>query len=107
MSTMHTFDDVSPTLKLVVEKLSVGSISKPVVIQLADETKAYRILRLNKKIDSHIANLVDDFSMIKEFAIKIKQQEEMSNWIDKTLDKTYIKINDSITECEFKNKWIK
>jgi peptidyl-prolyl cis-trans isomerase SurA len=107
MSTMHTFDDMSPVLKLVVEKLSVGNISKPTVIQLADETKAYRILRLNKKIDSHLANLVDDFSMIKEFAIKIKQQEEMSNWIDKTLDKTYIKINDSITECEFKNKWIK
>ena len=107
MSTMHAFDDMSPTLKLVVEKLSVGSISKPVVIQLADETKAYRILRLNKKIDSHTANLVDDFSMIKEFVIKIKQQEEISNWIDKTLAKTYIKINDSITECEFKNKWIK
>ena len=107
MSTMHTFDDMSPTLKLVVEKLSVGSISKPAVIQLADETKAYRILRLNKKIDSHTANLVDDFSMIKEFAIKIKQQDELFNWIGKTLDKTYVKINDSIAECEFKNKWIK
>ncbi len=107
MSTMHTFDDMSPILKFVVEKLSVGNISKPTVIQLADETKAYRILRLNKKIDSHLANLVDDFSMIKELAIKIKQQEKISNWIDKTLDKTYIKLNDSITECKFKNKWIK
>lgn len=107
MSTMHTFDDMSLALKLVVEKLSEGSISKPEVIQLVDETKAYRILRLNKKIDSHIANLVDDFSIIKEFAIKIKQQAEISNWIDKTIDETYIKINDSIIKCEFKNKWIK
>jgi peptidyl-prolyl cis-trans isomerase SurA len=104
---MHTLDEMSPALKLVVEKLSVGNLSTPAVIQLADETKAYRILRLNKKIDSHLANLVDDFSMIKDFAIKIKQQDELFNWIEKTLDKTYIKINDSISECEFKNKWIK
>ncbi len=107
MSTMHTFDDMSPALKLVVDKLSVGNISKPTVIQLADETKAYRILRLNKKIVSHQANLVEDFAMIKDFAIKIKQQDRLYNWIEKSIDNTYIKINDSFSKCEFKNKWIK
>jgi len=107
MSIIHTFDDMSPALKIVVEKILVGNMSEPTVIQLADERKAYRILRLNKKIDSHTANLVDDFSMIKEFAIKIKQQDELFNWIGRTLKKTYVKVNDSISECEFKNKWIK
>ena len=107
MSTMHTLNDMSASLKLKVQGLEVGDISSPAIIQLADESAAYRILKLNKKVELHTANLVDDFSMIKEFAIKIKQQEEISNWIDKTLDKTYVKINDSIAECEFKNKWIK
>ncbi|MDC0249317.1 peptidylprolyl isomerase, partial [Flavobacteriales bacterium] len=35
MSIIHTFDDMSPELKIVVEKTLVGNISNPSVIQLA------------------------------------------------------------------------
>jgi peptidyl-prolyl cis-trans isomerase SurA len=107
MSTLHVIDEMSPTLKFVVENLKEGSFSSPAVAQIPDETKAYRILKLNKKIDEHKANLVDDFSMIKDFAINIKKQEELMKWIAKTISNTYIKINDDISACEFKNKWVK
>ena len=107
MSTMHTIEDMAPALKYTVEKLSEGDISTPAVIQMPDETKAYRILRLNKKIEAHTANLVDDFSMIKDYAISIKKQDELIRWIAKTIEKTYIKINKEISNCEFKNKWLK
>ena len=63
--------------------------------------------KLNKKIEEHKANLVDDFSMIKDFAINIKKQEELMKWIEKTISNTYIKINNDISACEFKNKWVK
>jgi peptidyl-prolyl cis-trans isomerase SurA len=107
MSTMHTIDEMVPALKYNVEKLKEGEVSSASVIQMPDETKAYRILRLNKRIESHKANLTDDFSMIKDFAINIKKQDELMAWIAKTIAKTYIKINDGISDCEFKNKWIK
>jgi hypothetical protein len=51
--------------------------------------------------------LVDDFSMIKDFALNIKKQDELIVWIQKTINKTYIKINSEILNCEFKNNWIK
>ncbi len=107
MSTLHTINDMAPALKYAVEKLDIGAISIPSVIQMLDETKAYRILKLNKRIEEHKANLVDDFSMIKDFAINIKKQEELMKWIAKTISNTYIKINDDISSCEFKNKWVK
>ena len=107
MSTMHTIDDMAPALKYIVEKLGVYEMSSPALMQMHDETQAYRILKLNKRIDSHKANLVDDFSMIKDFAINFKKQDELMKWIDKTIDKTYIKINHSILNCEFKNKWVR
>ena len=107
MSTLHAIDEMSPALKFVVENLEEGSFSSPAVTQIPDETKAYRILKLNKRIEEHTANLVDDFSMIKDFAINIKKQEELMNWIAKTISNTYIKINDDISVCEFKNKWVK
>ena len=107
MSTLHAIDEMSPTLKFAVENLEEGSFSSPAVAQMPDETKAYRILKLNKRIEEHKANLVDDFSMIKDFAINIKKQEELMKWIAKTISNTYIKINDDISACEFKNKWVK
>ena len=107
MSTMHTIDDMAPALKYTVEKLKVAEISSSALMQMPDETQAYRILKLTKKIESHTANLVDDFSMIKDFAINLKKQDELMVWIQKTIDKTYIKINEDLLNCGFKNKWVK
>jgi len=107
MSTLHTINDMAPALKYAVEKLDIGAISTPSVIQMQDETKAYRILRVSNKIHEHKANLVDDFSMIKEFAINLKKQDLLVKWIAKKISTSFVKINDDILACEFKNKWVK
>ena len=65
-----------------------------------------KLLKINKKIASHTANLVDDFSMISDVVLNVKKQEELLNWIQLTIDKTHIKISEELKECEFKNKWI-
>ena len=107
MSTMHTIEDMAPALRYTVEKLSVFEISTPAIMQMPDLAQAYRILKLTKRIESHPANLVDDFLMIKDFAVDIKKQDELILWIQRTINNTYIKINDGILDCAFKNKWVK
>jgi len=107
MSTFHTLDDMAPVLRLVVDKLAEGEISSPSVIQMQDEKKAYRILRLNKRVETHKANLVDDFAKIKEYAINAKKQETLDEWVDKTIAETYIRLSGSLAECELANKWSK
>ncbi len=107
MSAMHIIDEMDPALKYTVEKLTVDDISSPILIKMPDETQAYQILKLNKKIEAHPANLIDDFSMIKDLAQNIKKQDKLINWIQKTINKTYIKINNGILNCTFKNKWRK
>ena len=103
---MHILDDIDPSLKYSVDKLNVNQISEPVIMQLPDQSSAYRLLKINKKIASHTANLVDDFSMISDVVLNVKKQEELLNWIQLTIDKTHIKISEELKECEFKNKWI-
>jgi len=107
MSTLHILDDMAPALRLVVESLAEGGVSAPSVIQMQDENKAYRILRLNKRIETHKANLVDDFSKIKEYSMNAKKQETLEKWMNKTIAKTYIKLSDTLSECELANKWNK
>jgi len=107
MSTLHILDDMAPALRLVVESLAEGEVSAPSVIQTQDENKAYRILRLNKRVETHKANLVDDFSKIKEYSINTKKQEILEKWMNKTITKTYIRLSDALSECELANKWNK
>ena len=107
MSTLHILDDMASALRLVVESLAEGEVSAPSVIQMQDENKAYRILRLNKRIETHKANLVDDFSKIKEYSINAKKQETLEKWMNKTIAKTYIRLSDTLSECELANKWNK
>ena len=107
MSTLHIVDEMPSALRYTVEKLIVNEVSSPSVMTMPDETQAYRILRVNKRIESHMANLVDDFSMIKEFAINLKKQEKLMDWIQKTINKTYIRINNDLLNCSFKSNWVK
>ena len=107
MSTMHTLDDMSASLRLKVQSLEVGDIASTAIIQMSDESAAYRILKLNKKVEAHKANLVDDFTIIKDFAVNAKKQEVLLKWVNQTISKTFIKLNKGIANCEFKNNWIK
>mgnify|MGYP001469339263 FL=1 len=107
MSTLHILDDMAPALRLVVESLAEGEASAPSVIQMQDENKVYRILRLNKRVETHKANLVDDFSKIKEYSINAKKQEILEKWMRKTIEKTYIRLSDTLSKCELANKWNK
>ena len=107
MSTLHILDDMAPALRLVVESLAEGEASSPSVIQMQDENKVYRILRLNKRVETHKANLVDDFSKIKEYSINAKKQEILEKWMRKTIEKTYIRLSDTLSKCELANKWNK
>ena len=107
MSTSHTLEDMAPALRLVIEKLKETEVSSPAVIQMQDENKAYRILRLNKRTEQHKANLVDDFSKIKEYSINAKKQETLEKWKSITIAKTYIKLSDEIAKCELAKNWSK
>jgi peptidyl-prolyl cis-trans isomerase SurA len=107
MSTLHTLEDMAPALRLVIEKLKETQVSSPAVIQMQDENKAYRILRLNKRTEQHKANLVDDFSKIKEYSINAKKQETLEKWKSITIAKTYIKLSDELSKCELAKNWSK
>ena len=107
MSNMHIIEDMDPSLKFLVKDLDESEFSSPNIFSNSDETNAYRLIKVKSKLNAHKANLSDDFSMIKEFALNMKRQDELFDWIKRTVDITYIKINSNILSCNFKNKWIK
>jgi len=107
MSTLYSYDDMPLSLKLLLENLAVGEMTYPTNIQINEGDNFYRIIKINKRIDSHQANLVDDFTIIKDFTLNLKRQELLSNWIEDKIKITYIKLNQNLDPCSFQNNWIK
>ena len=107
MSSLINFDNISSDFKIVVNDMQVGEISKPVVINFSENKDLFRIIKINKRIESHIANIVDDFNYVKELTINNKKEKITLEWINNKINKTYINLNENLLECNFRNNWNK
>ena len=106
MSTLHILDDLNSSFKYKISNLKVNELSEPLQLKDNENQDVYKIIRVNKLIKSHKANLSDDFSLIKQFAINFKKQNELMQWIQNTVSDTYIVFVHDLSDCNFKNKWI-
>ena len=106
-SSLFTIDQLSPSIRYVVEKMNEGDMSSISQYIMSDGMKAYRIIKINRKIDEHKANLVDDFTQINDVALNTKKQNKISKWIEQKISNTYIRLTEDIADCETLKKWKK
>ncbi|MCK4569206.1 MAG: peptidylprolyl isomerase [Bacteroidales bacterium] len=97
--------DLDPQVSFVIDKLKVGELSNPVLMETEDGKQAYRLLYLKKRTLPHRANLREDYNKIQEWALEEKKAKTFQEWIAKKAEKTYIRINDKFRECEFEFDW--
>ena len=70
-----------------------------------DQREAYRIVRLDKKMPEHKANLTDDYDRISEAALQEAKDKKLLAWSEKMIKNTYIRIADEYKDCEFRLNW--
>jgi len=104
-STTFDAEQLEPQVSFVIDKMNVGEISNPVPMKTEDKKDAYRILLLKEKTQPHKANLVDDYTRIRQWALQDKQMKTMDEWIDSKVKDTYIRIIDEYKTCGFDHKW--
>jgi len=104
-TTQFEVSDLNPQVSFVIDKLKVGEVSQPVMMETEDGKEAYRLLYLKKRSLPHRANLKEDYNQIQGWALADKQGQVFKEWVDKKASKTYIKINDKFRECEFEYDW--
>ncbi|MDX5325981.1 MAG: peptidylprolyl isomerase [Bacteroidota bacterium] len=104
--TKYEINMLDKTMFLMIEKLEPGQISRPGFFRVNGNKEAFRIIKLINKIDPHKANLRDDYTRIKQFALSRKQAEAMEEWINNRSKDTYIKINTLYYQCDFEYDWL-
>ncbi len=99
-SSFH-LDDLPPTEFNVIRDLEVDELSRPFQSVDDKQKKVFKIVKLISKTDPHVANLEQDYNLLKNMAKQMKQQELIQNWIAEKLKSTYISIDESYGNCNF------
>ena len=103
--TLFDASELDQQVSVTVNRMKVGEISAPVPMKTSDNKDAYRLLYLKKKTEPHKANLNDDYTLIREWALQQKREEIINKWIANNSKKAYIKVIDDFRDCDFKFDW--
>ncbi len=94
-------NELDPSLYEIVSALEIGEISEPRPYQYGeDEKRAFRIVKLNNRIEEHVANLEQDYQLIRSYALQDKRQEVITNWIERLRDEMYVEYRIPIPELD-------
>ncbi|HBX49912.1 MAG: hypothetical protein A2275_10315 [Bacteroidetes bacterium RIFOXYA12_FULL_35_11] len=107
-NTKFEDDHIDPKTKFVIQNLKIGEISKPFETKDDRGKQVYKIVSVKSKVKTHAANLTDDYKEIQDMAVAMEKQKTVKNWINKKIESTYLKIDESYKNCTFEyGKWNK
>jgi peptidyl-prolyl cis-trans isomerase SurA len=104
-SSLFETSQLDPAVFFVIDKMEVKEISKPVPFKTEEHKDAYRLLYLKRRTEPHRANLKDDYDKIQQWSLESKKSEAIHNWILDSLGETYINVDSSYQDCNFKYNW--
>lgn len=91
-----------------VSTLEVGEMSAPFEMINKNGERVCALIRLKSRIDTHVANMQDDFQVLKNILQNRKQEEEINKWIEQKQRVTYIRMSPEWRNCKFKYpNWVK
>jgi peptidyl-prolyl cis-trans isomerase SurA len=99
--------DLDPKVFVVLDKLVVGQISAPQAFEEQGGKQGYRILRLNKRTDPHVMDLVEDYPLVQRAAEGSVTQRVMDEWLKEKVASTYIHIIPDYAGCHFQHQWVR
>ena len=104
-STLFDASELDQQVSFTINRMEVGQISEPVPMKTDNNKDAYRLLYLKRKTSPHKANLKDDYTLIRDWAMQQKREEIINKWIADNSQKAYIRIIDDYRDCDFRFDW--
>jgi peptidyl-prolyl cis-trans isomerase SurA len=109
MSSKFAVEDLDPDVSKVITKMNINEISAP--FQTTDKESqqmVYKIVKLTRKLDSHRADLQNDYQQLSENFLRSKKELVFNEWVKAQQLKNYIRIADTYANCNFNfSNWIK
>jgi peptidyl-prolyl cis-trans isomerase SurA len=103
-STKFSLNELDPDVSKVIAAMNIGEISNPFLSLDDKQRQVYKIVKLLSKSKAHPANLQEDYQFMSEIFLNKKKEDIYRAWIAKQQAKTYIHIDDTFANCNFKLK---
>ncbi|MBW6479955.1 MAG: peptidylprolyl isomerase [Bacteroidales bacterium] len=104
-TTRFKNDEIDQNLFFVIDRLEKGEISSPVPMMTEEGKQAFRIVKVNNRIDAHVASLDGDYDFIQQLALNKKKMKAVQDWIKRRIGNTFISINENYLNCDFSIQW--
>ncbi|MCH5226702.1 MAG: peptidylprolyl isomerase [Muribaculaceae bacterium] len=107
-SSKFEMQDLPAEVARQIEKMNPGDISEAFIMKNSSHKDVAAIVKLKERIPGHRANLSDDYNLLKKMYENHKKETILKEWLEKKIKETYVKIEPSWQNCEFKYQgWIK
>lgn len=103
--TFFEIGDLDPDVYFTIDTMDVGTVSAPFKFQDPSGDPYFRIVQLRARSAPHKANLQQDYNKIKQAAIQAKQSEQVADWVDRTINSTFIQLESNYKACEILSRW--
>lgn len=103
--TLFDASELDQQVSYTINRMKVGELSEPVPMKTSDNRDAYRLLYLKRKTAPHKANLKDDYTLIRDWAMQKKREDIINKWIADKSKKAYIRVIDEFKDCDFMFDW--
>jgi len=104
---MEDLNQVDQQIYILTNEMEKGDYTKPnFYIDIYERKQGFRIVRLTERYPPHVANLDDDYTLIKRAAENDKKQKKIQDWIKSKIGNAYIRIDEEYKSCNFSNNWI-
>lgn len=84
--------DLDPSIYFAIDGLEAGEVTKVIEYETPTGEKQFRIVKLLRRSEPHVANLQDDYSKIRNAALEAKKGRFIMDWIDSKIPSNYIEI---------------
>lgn len=106
-NTFFEIGDLDPDIYFTIDELQVGDISEVMEYKGPRGEDMLRVVRLNSRSSPHRATLGQDYAKIQEATKNAKQQQYLSDWIEKTIGSTFVMIDKRYQPCPQVQNWMK
>lgn len=100
--------ELDPDVSKIITAMNVNEISEPFKTLDDKQRPVYKIVKLLNKTSAHTANLRDDYVELSDMYMASKKEKRMDEWIREKQMGTYVRIDPTYMNCNFKYKgWVK
>jgi len=105
-NTFFEIGDLDPDVYFTVDDMQPGEISEVLEFKGPRGEEQLRVVQLQSRSSPHKASLARDYAKIQEATKNAKQQQYLSDWIEKTISSTFIMVDERYQQCPSVQNWL-